>query len=66
MTMSLPWTDWQFYVVTGAGVAGLWMLWRVIGPTRRKQAGSCPTCSSGSAASARKRKTSLTVEGRRP
>jgi hypothetical protein len=31
----MPWVDWQFWVVTLAAVASVWMLARVLIPRRR-------------------------------
>jgi len=52
--MSLPWGDWQFWVVTFAAVAAMALLARRVFP-RRKGKGRGPT-----------RKVSLTIEGKQP
>jgi hypothetical protein len=49
----MPWSDWQFYVVTMAAVWGAWMLLRQFLP--RDGAGSaCGACASGAAACVKK------------
>lgn len=55
---SLPWHDWQFYVVT---VAALWGAWRFLSPLLPRRPGAaaapCGSCASGAAACARKPET---------
>lgn len=40
--MSLPWTDWQFYVVTASMLGGLWLLVRPFVSRSKRQ--GCPGC----------------------
>ena len=58
----MPVGDWQFWIVTAAGMLGLWMIIKPFVPKRNKQTG-CAHCASGTAASRKKRsaKVSLTV-----
>lgn len=42
--MALPWSDWQFYVVTSVALAGLVLLLRPLLPARR--GGACRGCRS--------------------
>lgn len=46
----MPWTDWQFYVVTVLALIGAWCVYRVVVPKRKK---------------AKPQKTELTVGGRK-
>jgi hypothetical protein len=51
--MSLPWTDWQFWVVTVvAGWAG-WVVVRPFLPRRKERETPCDHCAVGTAARAR-------------
>jgi len=61
----MPIGDWQFWIVTLVAGLGLWKLVRTFWP-KRKTTG-CTHCASGSAASAKKRpsKVSLTIDNRR-
>jgi hypothetical protein len=62
----MPWTDWQFWLVTMLALGGLWILLRPFIPLKKRaDAGaSCPHCASGSASS-KPRRVALTVEKRR-
>ncbi len=60
----LPLGDWQFYVVTGAALGAIWLIIRPFLP-RKGGSTSCPNCADGAASKQRRRKTGLTVEGRR-
>jgi len=43
----MPWTDWQFYVVTLASLGGLWLLARPFLRLRAREnvpAAPCPGC----------------------
>lgn len=62
--MRLPFGDWQFYAVTILALWGAWMVARPFLPSK-KRSGGCPTCASGSAASTKRRKTPLTIGGKR-
>ena len=62
----MPWTDWQFWVVSIFALGGLVFIVRPLFPSRKGSAacGGCPT--GGDAKNAgRGKRTSLTVEGRR-
>jgi hypothetical protein len=61
--MRLPLFDWQFYVVTLLGLGALWLIVRPFVPRKRKTAG-CHGCSLGPVP-ARRRRTALTLRGRR-
>lgn len=53
--MSLPWTDWQFYVVTAAAVWGAVTLGRQILPRGGSSASpACGGCAAGAAACAKR------------
>lgn len=41
--MSLPWTDWQFWVVTGIAAGGLFLLLRPV-LARRPPESACGHC----------------------
>ena len=58
----MPYSDWQFWVVTALFLGGLWMIARLFMPPRKNGA-RCPTCSPG-AERTRKRRVSLTIEQR--
>ena len=62
----MPIGDWQFWIVTLAGLLGLWLIVKPFMPRRSKQTG-CAHCASGTAASRKKRgaKVSLTVNNSR-
>lgn len=61
----MPFDDWQFWVVTIAGLVGLCLVVRPLLPSKKRS--GCPGCATGSAAMAKKRptKVSLTVEKKR-
>lgn len=59
----LPLDDWQFYVVTAAGLAAAWLVIRPLLP-RRGALPSCPNCADASPRRRRTR-TALTHEGKR-
>jgi len=48
--MSLPWTDWQFYVVTAAAVWGAVTLGRQVLPRKDAAGPACGGCAAGAAA----------------
>lgn len=58
----MPVGNWQFWIVTIAGLYALWMIIKPFLPRRNKQTG-CTHCASGAASSRKKRgaKVSLTV-----
>lgn len=58
----LPLDDWQFYVVSAAFLAATWLIVRPLLP-RKDASGGCPNCASSPPK--RRRKTGLTVEGKR-
>lgn len=67
----MPWTDWQFWVVTAAAVVSLWVLLRPFWKTSGDNP-ACGSCASGAAACARRPSTGdptkaspLVVLGRR-
>jgi hypothetical protein len=51
---SLPWADWQFWVVTVAAAAGLWRLVQPLLARRPKGEAACGHCAAGAAACAAK------------
>ncbi|MEM9555133.1 MAG: hypothetical protein AAGC60_12835 [Acidobacteriota bacterium] len=51
----MPWTDWQFLIVTGAALWAAWVLVRQMVPRRDAGASPCSDCASGSAACSRPR-----------
>ena len=58
----IPWTDWQFWTVTGLALAGaLFVAWPFL-PRRKKADASCGRCASGNAA--RTTRTPLTIRGK--
>ncbi len=59
--MPFPIDDWQFYVVSGIAVFGLWIVVRPF--VGKRSSRGCPGCST---TPARKARTSLTVRGQRP
>lgn len=60
----MPWTDWQFWVVTVAAVVGVAFIVRPMLPSRTKKSGAaCPGCSSGKAAM-KPRRAQLTVSAK--
>lgn len=62
----MPWTDWQFWVVTILALGGLALVLRPLLPSR-SSSGRCGTCPSGTKSGDPKvgKRTTLTVEGRR-
>ena len=62
----MPWTDWQFWIVTLLALGGLVMVVRPLIPSRRGGAG-CGSCPSNSKSGDPKvgKRTTLTIEGRR-
>lgn len=74
-SMTIPYDDWQFWVVTVAMLLGAYVMVRPFLPRRGGEAGnggggggSCPHCAMGGAATKRKSrpgKTRLTIEGQR-
>jgi hypothetical protein len=61
----MPWTDWEFWLVTVLALGGLWLLARPFLPSRKSKAedASCPNCaSSASAGKSRRRRVILTIE----
>ena len=48
----MPWTDWQFWIVTVAAVLGARFILRQILPGRRDDAAVCGSCAVGAAACA--------------
>lgn len=59
----MPWSDWQFWVVTLLGAGGLYLVIRPFLP-RKQEEGACPHCASGQAAKkkSRPRRVSLTID----
>ncbi|MFO0894548.1 MAG: hypothetical protein U0574_06275 [Phycisphaerales bacterium] len=59
---SIPWQDWQFWVVTALALAGGWVVIRPLLP-RRGRGPACPGCGPGGGT--QERRATLTVDGRR-
>ncbi|MCP4837491.1 MAG: hypothetical protein GY895_22320 [Phycisphaera sp.] len=59
----MPWTDWQFWVVTMFALGGLAVVIRPLIPGRNSN-GRCGTCPTSTDPSVGKR-TTLTIEGHR-
>jgi hypothetical protein len=61
----MPWHDWQFWIVTLIAGWGVWLMARPFLPRRRARRAEpgCPTCAPG--APPRRRKTPLTIGGKR-
>jgi len=57
----MPFDDWQFYVVTAAGLWGVWAVVRPFIPDRNRP--GCPGCDTGTSRS-RSKRTRLTIRGR--
>lgn len=47
--MQLPWTDWQFWLVTAAAVGALAIVVRPFLPRRRGEDAPCAHCAVGTA-----------------
>jgi hypothetical protein len=62
----MPWSDWQFWIVSVLALGGLWIMARPFLPWRKGDgsAPACPNCASGSA-SAKPRRVALTIEKKR-
>ncbi|MAC18824.1 MAG: hypothetical protein CMJ23_03925 [Phycisphaerae bacterium] len=61
----MPWSDWQFWVVTLMALGGVILVVRPLLPTKRPS-GRCGTCPSGTNTDeAKGQRTPLTIEGRR-
>jgi len=64
----MPWTNWEFWIVTILAAAGVWLLARPFLPSRKSSAedAGCPNCASGAAAGkSKRRRVALTVERRK-
>jgi|LakMenEpi03Aug12_release.lakeMendotaPanAssembly.Ray.scaffolds.fasta_scaffold3467674_2 hypothetical protein len=59
----MPWSDWQFWAVSLAALAGAFFVIRPLLPTR--SGGSCRSCPADGAPPKPKRAT-LTIEGEAP
>ena len=57
----MPWSDWQFWIVSVLGLAGLTFVIRVVLPRKRR---GCSGCGSGPIARRSAGRTSLTIEKR--
>ncbi len=63
----MPWTDWQFWIVSIFALGGLVFLLRPLFSGRKGSTacGGCPTSSDAKKNAGRGKRASLTVEGRR-
>ena len=59
----MPWTDWQFWIVTVFALGGLFVVIRPLIPGRNPS-GGCRTCPTSADPAVGKR-TTLTIEGHR-
>ena len=61
----MPWTDWQFWVVTVAAAWGAWILVRQFRPAKKEADSPCGACAVGaSVEAARKHHAAASDEAR--